>query len=425
MKKVAAAALALMAAAGGLWLAWPDDAPVSPSPSRPPVPGAQTDSRPPTAAGAQEDLGETASRLLKESPKAASSLASEWRQAARENPEFLGRLIRLVLDDAAPAASRELAAFVLGTLTDRSGLEALSRALAGAKEPAWIRALLLALGCDRTSGDDDDIFDLPDTPRVLAVPLGLSVRMGGAIAESEFREVMVPHLRQSEAGVRWAAALALADSTGFPDVRAAFLDSVRAERDPATQGELGKALADWAAGQSAESADRLGIFSAILEGADRPDAASLRLRSEDGMKRMAWTSPEVRLMAGRIESGTLDQKRWAIAVLSGAAARPDVPDRSVILETFARASASTSEAKVREFAVSGLVAFPEDERARKIILGSMRDPAWHVRAAAVRALGRGGRNAEALAALQRAEREDPDERVRRAAGDVRKTLTSK
>jgi HEAT repeat protein len=55
----------------------------------------------------------------------------------------------------------------------------------------------------------------------------------------------------------------------------------------------------------------------------------------------------------------------------------------------------------------------------------MRDPAWHVRAAAVRALGRGGRNAEALAALQRAEREDPDERVRRAAGDVRKTLTSK
>jgi HEAT repeat protein len=288
-----------------------------------------------------------------------------------------------------------------------------------------MRALLLALGCDRTSGEDDDIFDLPDTPRVLSIPVGLSVRIGGAVAESEIRDVMVPHLRQSEAGVRWAAALALADSAGFPEVRAAFLDSVRSERDPATQGELGKALADWAAGQAAESADRLGIFSAILEGADRPEAASLRLRSEEGMKRMAWTSPEVRLMAGRIESGTLDQKRWAIAVLAGAAARSDLPDRSVVLDVFSKASASASEAKVREFAVSGLVAFPEDARACQILLGSLRDPAWHVRSAAVRALGRNERTPEILAALQRVEREDPDERVRRAAGETRKTSTSK
>ena len=173
--------------------------------------------------------------------------------------------------------------------------------------------------------------------------------------------------------------------------------------------------------EPADSADRLRVFTAIFEEADRPDAAALRLRSEDGMKRMPWTAAEVRLMAGRIEAGSPDQKRWAIAVLAGAASQPEIPDRTIIFEAIATASSSAPEAKVREFAVTGLGSFANEARAPELLVGSLKDTAWHVRVAAVRALAKVKRTPEVQSALQRVEREDPDERVRRAAGEVRKS----
>src|SRR5206468_3746856 len=142
----------------------------------------------------------------------------------------------------------ELAAFVLGSLPDREGLEALARALEGSSDPAWSRTLLLALGSERSSEDDDDLFGLPDSPRVIATPLGLTVRIHGVIEEAALRARMLPRLRDAgAAGVRWAAALALADSTGLEEVRRAFLIALPGESDPPAQGELSKALADWAA----------------------------------------------------------------------------------------------------------------------------------------------------------------------------------
>ena len=422
MRKLAAGVLAVVAAAGVLLLLIrekPSQAGGSAPRSVPPA--VDSPPAPPVPAPAGNDLLDAASRLLKEGkPAELQALAAEWRRSARGDPAFLNRLISLVLDENADKGVREIAAYVLGSIPDPKALESLSRALDAARDPRWIRALLLALGSDRTS-DDDDIFDLPDSPRVLSTPAGLSVRIRGAVEDPAIRTRMIPHLRgHGEAGVRWAAALALADSARFPDVRGAFLDSVRAEREAAAQGEAAKALADWAAGEPADSADRLRVFTAIFEEADRSDAAALRLRSEDGMKRMPWTAAEVRLMAGRIEAGSLDQKRWAIAVLAGAASQPEIPDRAIIFEAIARASSSAPEAKVREFAVTGLGSFANEARASELLVGSLKDTAWHVRAAAVRALGRVKRTPEVQAALQRVEREDPDERVRRAAGEVRK-----
>ena len=355
-------------------------------------------------------------------PKAVAATAVKWRTRARKDADYRKSLIGLVLDEKADADSRELAAFVLGTLPDRDGLDALTGALSAARDLRWIRALLLALGCDRTSGDDDDIFSLPDSPRVLAIPIGLSVRVRGTIEERDIRDRMSPHVRSESSGVRWAAAVALADSVDFTDVRSVFLESLPAEREPAAQGELSKALSDWGDGQSGESPERQQVFKALLEGADREDAAALRLRSEEGLKRMPLGSVDVRLMAGRVEAGSLDQKRWAIAVLAGAAGRPNLPDRELVFDALARATFVAPEAKVRELAVTGLSSFGDPSRLSGILVQSLGDPAWHVRAAAARGMGRAGATPESIAALKKAEKDDPDERVRRIAGEVRRKL---
>ena len=383
------------------------------------------DSVPPHPVPAPADSHSLA-RAIPSDRSALPGLAAEWRRQARGNSGFRDQLRRLVLDDAAPSAARDLAAFVLGTLADREGLDALAQALDASRDPRWAKTLLLALGCDRTSGEDDDIFDLPDAPRIFETPSGLAIRIRGAIEDPALRDGMIPRLRANEdSGVRWAAALALSDSTSCSDVRRAFLDALPGERDPAAEGELAKALADWAAAETAESTERAQVFGALLDGAAREDAAALRLRSEDGLKRMSWTGAEVLTLAARIETGSLDQRRWAIAVLAGAASRRETPERDSAFESLARVSRSAPEAKVREWAVSGISAFSDQARASELLMGTLGDSAWHVRAAAVRGLGRGGRSPEVLAALLKAEMEDPDERVRRAAAEVRRARSSK
>ncbi|HEY3225800.1 MAG TPA: HEAT repeat domain-containing protein, partial [Planctomycetota bacterium] len=393
----------------------PTGAPPAPvtSPNRPTPASATLEERALKVAGARD-------------VDALRKLAAEWRRSAREDREFRRRLAGIVLNSAVPTEARELAAFVLGSLADREGLEALSQALEGSCDPAWSRTLLLALGSDRSSEDDDDIFGLPDSPRVIGTPSGLAVRIRGVIDEPALRARMIPRLREAgDPGVRWAAALALADSAGLEDVRRAFLIALPGESDPPAQGELCKALADWAAGEPAGSPDRAQVFSAILEGALRTDAGALRLRSEDGLKRMTWTDAEVRAVMPLIDSGPFDQRRWAMAVLAGAASRPETPARGAVFESLERVASSEPEAKVRELAVTALSSFPDVSRAPAILMGALQDAAWHVRAAAARGLGRLGRSEEVLNALRRAEETDADERVRRAAGETRRLLSSK
>ena len=351
-------------------------------------------------------------------------LAAKWRGQAREDEAFLRRLIQAVKDPGTPAEARELAAFVLGSLQKKEALAALADALKDA-DPAWARVLLLALGSQKQS-EDDDIFGLPESPRVLRTPLGLTVEIRGRVVDAEVRALMMPRLADSaSADVRWAAALALGDSTDYGDVRQAFVAALAAEAEPPAQGELAKALANWAAAQPEDSAERPAVLAALFAGAARADAAALRLRCEDGLKRMSWAASEVLAVAPSIEAGSFDQRRWAMAVLAGAAARPETPARKEIFESLGRVAASETEAKLRELAVTALSSFPDNPGTLGILVARMGDDAWHVRAAAVRAVGRGSRTDEAVNALKKTAAEDPDERVRRAAAETLKVLTSK
>ena len=357
---------------------------------------------------------------------AVPGLAADWRRSARGSAEFRDRLGKIVLDASAAPAVRSLAAFVLGSLPDREALDLLARALEASTDPAWTRTLLLALGSDKSSGSDDDIFGLGDSPRVIETSIGLAIRIRGALGEASVRSLMIPRLREAgDGGVRWAAAAALTDSAGWEDVRRAFLEALPGEADPAAQGQLTKALADWAAGETPDSPGRAQVVAAIFDGALRPDAAALRLRSEDGLKRMAWTETEIRVLAPRIEGGSFDQRRWAIAVLAGATSRSDLPARGEVFESLARVAAAEPDAKVRELAVTALSSFPDRAPASQLLIGSLADPAWHVRAAAVRALGRMAKSDEILAALRQTEQGDGDERVRRAASQTLKVLVPK
>jgi HEAT repeat protein len=422
MKKALPLACLLLAGALAFILLKPrSEPPTAPArPWRPPKSAAPR----PTSGGSTSPLDSRALEILQSKDAAAlRSLAKDWRRLARTNAAARGRVAAIVLDPAAPAEARELAAFVLGSLPDPDALDALLDALRDSTDAAWTRTLLLALGSAKESGEDDDVFGLGDSPRVVATPLGLEVRIRGAILEAGARARMTPQVREgTDPGVRWAAALALADSTRFPDVRRAFLDALGLEADPATQGEVGKALADWAAGEAAGTPDRSAVFDAILEGARRPDASALRLRCEDGMKRMSWTAVEVRAVAPGIESGSFDQRRWSMAVLAGAASRPDTPARDEVFEAIQRVASSDPDAKIRDLAVTAASSFPDRPQAEALLIGSLEDTAWHVRAAAARALGRMNRSVEILDALRRVEQGEADERVRRAIAETRRLL---
>ena len=356
--------------------------------------------------------------------EAVTKLAAKWRAQARDDAAFLRRLIEAVKDPATPFEAREIAAFVIGSLQNKEGLIALADALEKA-EPGWAKTLLLALGSQKQS-EDDDIFGLPDSPRVIRTPIGLTVEIRGRVIDDEVRTRMLTRLLAISPGeVRWAAALALGDSTDYEDVRQSFVTALAIEADPAAQGELAKALSTWAAGQSEEASDRRAVVGALFDGAKRVDAAALRLRSEDGLKRMTWTVAEIQSVAPSIEAGPFDQRRWAMAVLSGAAARADTPARNEIFKSLEWVAMSDTDAKMRELAVTSLSSFPENPRTQAVLIARLADGAWHVRAAAVRAMGRGTGGEPALNALKKTRADDPDERVRRAAAEVLKVLTSK
>lgn len=425
MKKALPVLILLLAAIGVRWF-------LSRSPSDPPRPPERRAGEIPPAdhlapPPAPSDLNGRALAVIKSKDvDSVHALAAEWRRTAREDAEFRGRLGAIVLDASAAPELRAFAALVMGSLPDREAMELLARALEASTDPTWTRTLLLALGSDRSSGTDDDIFGLGDSPRVIETSIGLAIRIRGALGEASVRSPLIPRLREAgDAGVRWAAAQALADSAGFEDVRRAFLEALPGEADPAAQGQLTKALTDWAAGETSDSPGRAQVVAAIFDGALRPDASALRLRSEDGLKRMAWTEPDVRALAPRIESGPFDQRRWAIAVLAGASSKPGAPARGEVFESLSRVAAAEPDAKVRELAVTAVSSFPDQPSASKLLMGTLADPAWHVRAAAARALGRMGKSEEILAALQKAEEGDADERVRRAAAETRRLLTSK
>ncbi len=423
MKRVVAA-LALIGLAATLFLSRPR--------ARPEVVRAETRPAPPS----EEQGVSSPSRSAREARALAvfqsrdkekiRALAAEWRRLARKDTAFVTRLCDLVSDSTAAPELRTLAAVVLGSLPDPRALEWLARALESSTDPAWSRTLLLALGSDRSSGDDDEIFGLEGSPRTIELPLGLAVRIRGPLDDASVRSRVIPRLLDGgDADVRWAAALALTDSVSFEDVRKALLEALPGEADPAAQGQLAKALSDWAAVEAPDSPERARVVSAILEGALRPDGAALRLRSEDGLKRMAWTGPEVLALASRLEAGSFDERRWAIAVLAGAMSRPDQPAREAVRESLSRVAMGEPDPKVRELAVTGLSYFRDHAATSKLLIGSLGDPAWHVRAAAVRALGRMRGSQEILDALQRSESGDSDERVRRAAAEIRKNLAPK
>ena len=353
-------------------------------------------------------------------------LAAEWRRSARSDMEFRELIGAILLDSSAAPELRAFSAFVLGSLPDRDATDLLVRALKTSTDPKCTRMFLLALGSDKSSGADDDIFGLPDSPRVIETSIGLAIRIRGALSEASVRLQIMPCLRETgDSGVRWAAAEALADSAGFEDVRRAFMEALPGEADPATQGQLTKALADWVSGETADSPSRAQVVTAIFDGALRSDATALRLRSEDGLKRMAWTEPDVLALAPRIQSGSFDQRRWAMAVLSGASSNPDLPARREVLDSLSRVATADPDAKVRELAVTALSSFPDQLPASKLLIGTLADSAWHVRAAAVRALGRMNPSEEILSALRQAEAGDANERVRRAATETLKLWVPK
>jgi len=129
-------------------------------------------------------------------------------------------------------------------------------------------------------------------------------------------------------------------------------------------------------------------------------------------------TPAIPLMG----SGPIECRKWAIAVLAGAASRSETPGRQEILTALERAC-EDPDAKLREIAITGLASFADQPKTPEILIKALGDADPANRTVAAKTLGRMPRSDAAVAALQKLQTGDPDPQVRRAAAESLKLFS--
>ena len=427
--RLIAAALLAAAVAGGCDSETPErtrptrdygSAKSAPEPAAPPKPAPKPTRPPPPDPWAEALVSLSTGKV-----ESARRVATTWRRKAGDDAAFLRRLVDTFKDSSAAPEVREAAAFVLGSLQNKEGLAALAEALAAATTPDSAKNLLLALGSGKY-GEDEEVFAREEGPRVVRTPIGLSVEIRGRVVEAETRAPMIARLKSTEpAEVRVMAVMTLTESTDYPDVRLAFITALGGESDPNALGEVARSLSAWAASQATDAPDRAAVVKALLEGGMRSEAALLRSKSEEGLRRMTWANADVLKAIPAIEEGPLEIRRWVLSILAETAAKVETPSRLRILAAIERMIPSASSAEMREVGITALGSFADLPRTLPLLVDTLEDPAWNVRAAAARTLTRMPFHEKVMAALKKMAAEDPDERARQAASESLKALSSR
>jgi hypothetical protein len=185
----------------------------------------------------------------------------------------------------------------------------------------------------------------------------------------------------------------------------AMILQLREETDPSGAAERAEALARFAATLPPADPQRMRILSAILERAARPGETELRLRTHHPFAELRLAPAELEPLIDVAASDDVEARLWSLRVLERRW-EADPPTRAVALAV-CRVCARDPRDKVREYAARTLEGAPAN-LAGPLLDELSRDAAWHVRAAAARAMPRNAR-------LEEMAQTDPDERVRRAA----------
>ena len=319
--------------------------------------------------------------LLRPRPRIEISRpAAELRRSARHDAAVT-RDLEIILQEASEwSEEREKAAIVLGSL---GRTDELIKALAAAKDPKWIRALLIALGVDRDT-TTDNLFNLPpDGPWVIETLGGLRVRLY-AYLDDAARAAVEKFLSDESPELRWLAARVLRHSLDAKDARDLFYDRLR---DPSAdvQEEIADAIAPHAMKDPR-------IMPRLLEVS--LDSDRVRFKIEDSLREMKLDESQIDWFSRTLATSRDESVRlWSFEVL--AAHNPPGFE-----ETAKALLLGDSNPKIREYAAGAVT-------DQATLARGLDDAEWNVRLACVRGL-------TDRAALERAAN-DPDERVRKAA----------
>ncbi len=351
--------------------------------------------------------------------------AAELRRRIRTEAEVRDSVGRALGDESLPANLRSVLAAVLGTLPEPAAREWLVRA---ARVPglspevlAWTVRALAA----RHEWEGDDVFHGMDNPDVVETPGGLQLCVSAPVDAEEPRALLRSLLASSrDEAVLDALVAALRPSVEYEDVRTAFEQRLGSEPDRGRVADLGAALARWSVhGPPEREADRLRIGRSLFGLAEIPENAGLRLALQPYAATLSWPGGQGARLAGLARGGSdFDQRYWAIDLLGMATGRLAPEERTEAGRMLAGLAGSEPDDKLRERAAAALSAYGE-QGAPVLLRIAREDRAWHVRRAAVLALGRlDPSSPDAAAVLEEAAARDPDESVREAA---REALTSR
>lgn len=351
---------------------------------------------------------------------AAQDAAADLRRLLRTDEQSRRAAEAALLDPGTRRELRMALALVFGTLpgSDAVLLDALDRFAA---DPELVRCALLALGATREPIDEDDVFGLGDRPYGEGGPKGIGITVRREIDDARVRAEIGSRLAAGEAANRRAAAVALRASIARLDVRDAFLAALRGDADDGVAGVVGEALAQWAGGPGDE-AERSQIVEALLLRAGDDGLDGYRFRLEDDFARIPLGTAERAALAGLTRPPhPLGIRSFAIRALAGSAARSGGEALDGARELLGGYLRDDADAAVRDMAARMLGRLPLDDVAiGRLARASSQDGEWHVRYAAVEALGSAPTPA-ALAAL-RAAASEADERVAARARELLRDL---
>jgi HEAT repeat protein len=334
--------------------------------------------------------------------------ARSLRKSLLAFPDRMKEAIRFLRDPGAPVELRRSMAVVLGSLPGRLGKRALLESLRDRTVEGLERTVILALGS--IEFEDGREFERDDQPNAVWAAPGMAVFVLGPLGDPEARAELDGHLTGSQAEERRAAARVLRDSTGFPEVRKAFLDRLGAETDGETAAEEAAALATWTGKAPSGDAERGATMGRVLDLLPASDEI-VRFRLTSPLSSLELLPAEADRLRGIASSGDADTRHFAMSVLGRRLGISGEEDRTA-LPILILATAQDPEAEVRAVAALGLGRVSKEPQ----VLGALTtalgaDPVWEVRAAAARALS--GAGPSARAALQLAAQSDshPDVRV--------------
>ncbi len=347
----------------------------------------------------------------------ARAAAASLRHLLRTDLEALRDAERLLLDPGTPAEFRQALALVLGTLPDDAGDPALLQAIdLFGGDPAFARAVMLALGATREPPEDDEVFDLGDRPWGAEGPGGLGITVRREIQDDAALSALGAGMQHETPSVRRAAAVALRHSLAQGRARSAFTETLRRETEDAVVSVVGEAMS--AVARTAGADERAEILSLLLARAGEEPLDGLRFRMEDDLQGVPLDDRQRAVLGGyAAPSRPFGTRAFALTVLTrSAVANPaQIPDTRALMEATLR---SDDAAEARDLAARLLGELPPEAGSARALVAAVRDDlAWNVRWSALGSLAGQERTPEVVDALRLA-LEDADPRVAERAREL-------